>query len=185
MIQITKTAIAGVVTIDPVRHGDARGYFSETFNQRTLAASGIALSVVQENHSFSAVAGTVRGLHFQTPPYAQAKHVRVVRGRILDVVVDVRRSSPTFGRHVAIELSGETGRQMFVPHGCAHGFMTLTSDCDVIYLVDQHHVPSHDLGIAFDDPALAIRWPDPPGVQVMSDRDKRHPRLADCRDMFP
>lgn len=185
MVQVTPTAIAGVVTIEPVRYGDARGYFSETYNARALAARGINLSVVQENHSFSATAGTLRGLHYQAPPHAQAKLVRVVRGRILDVVVDMRRASPTFGRHVAVELSGETGRQILVPHGCAHGFMTLTADCDVIYLVDAHYVPSHDFGIAYDDPDLAIRWPDPPGITVMSERDRRHPRLADCRDVFP
>lgn len=179
MLQIEATAIPGVRILTPRRLEDGRGFFCEVYSRRRFEEAGLHFDFVQDNHSFSAQPGTIRGLHFQIPPLAQDKLVRVGRGRILDVVVDLRRSSPTFGRHVAVELSAENGRQLLVPQGLAHGFCTLAPETEVLYKVTQAYSAEHDRGLAFDDPALAIAWPVPAGAAILSERDRHHPRLAD------
>ena len=184
MIEVEPTAIPDVVLVKPKRFGDARGFFSEVYNERSFAAAGLPTAFVQDNHSWSAQAGTIRGLHFQSPPHGQAKLVRVVRGRVLDVAVDLRRASPTFGQHVAVELSAENWYQLLIPEGFAHGFCTLEPDCEVLYKVSGFYAPAHDHGLAFDDPALAISWPVAPADAVLSDKDRRHPRLAELPAVF-
>lgn len=174
-----------VILIKPARIGDARGWFSETFNARLYAEAGIPDDFVQDNESRSEAMGTLRGLHFQLPPHAQAKLVRCTRGRILDVVVDIRQGSPTFGRHASVELSGEKGEQLYVPTGFAHGFCTLEPDCEISYKVTAYYAPEFDRGLAFDDPSLGIQWPFPAQEMVLSDRDRKHPRLSALGDVFP
>ena len=181
---ITPTAIPAVAVIEPRKFGDHRGFFSETYSREALRAGGFDLEFVQDNHSLSEQAGTLRGLHFQSEPYAQDKLVRCARGRILDVAVDIRKGSPTFGRHVAVELSGENWRQLLVPKGFAHGFLTLEPDCEVLYKVTNPYSAAHDCGLAFDDPALGIQWPWPTASLVLSDKDRRHPKLAELGDFF-
>jgi dTDP-4-dehydrorhamnose 3,5-epimerase len=183
-MQIEDTAIAAVKIVTPKRHGDARGFFSEVYSRAGWRAAGLDLDFVQDNHSFSAPAGVIRGLHFQTAPFAQDKLVRVVRGRILDVAVDLRRGSPSFGRHVAVELSAENWRQLLVPVGFAHGFCTLEPDCEVLYKVTNVYSPAHDRGLAFDDPALGIAWGVDPAKAVLSEKDRKHPRLAALGPQF-
>ncbi len=178
------TDIPGVRIVTPRKHGDHRGFFSEVYKQSEWRQAGMDYTFVQDNHSFSAPVGTLRGLHFQTPPFAQDKLVRVLRGRILDVAVDIRRSSPTFGKHVALELSVENWRQLFVPAGFAHGFITLEPDTEVFYKVTAHYSPDHDRGLAFDDPALGINWPMPPGGPLLSEKDKHWPRLNELTEAF-
>lgn len=183
-MQIEPTAISDVAILTPKRFGDDRGFFSEVFSAKSFAEHFGPTQFVQDNHSWSAQAGTIRGLHFQSPPHAQGKLVRVVRGRIIDVAVDIRRSSPTFGRHVAVELSAENWRQLWIPPGFAHGFCTLEPDCEVLYKVTEFYAPQHDFGLAFDDPALGIAWPVAPQEAVLSEKDRRHPRLADLTHAF-
>ena len=168
---------AGVTLLRPRRFADERGWFVETYNRRGAEAAGIADVFVQDNHSLSRPVGTVRGLHFQCPPHAQAKLVRCARGRILDVAVDLRDGSPTFGRHVAAELTAENGYQLYIPVGFAHGFATLEPDSEVIYKVSDLYAPECDGGIAWDDPTIAICWPLPPGGPVLSPKDATLPRL--------
>ena len=184
-MKITPLAIPDVLRIEPTRHGDARGFFSEVWKQSALAAAGITADFVQDNHSHSRDAGVLRGLHFQRPPHAQGKLVRVVHGRILDVVVDIREGSPTYGRHVTAELSAANWLQIWVPRGFAHGFLTLEPDTEVLYKVDAEYDRAADGGIAWDDPALGINWPLPPGGPILSEKDKSAPRLADVRPIFP
>lgn len=184
MITLETTNIPEVQVIVPWRHGDHRGFFSEVYNRQRFSELGIDLDFVQDNHSLSAEVGTIRGLHFQSPPFAQDKLVRVTRGRILDVAVDIRRSSPTYGQHVAVELSAQNWRQLLVPVGFAHGFCTLEPDTEVIYKVSNYYSAKHDHGLAFDDPALAISWPVDPGKAVLSDKDRQHPPLADLPAWF-
>jgi dTDP-4-dehydrorhamnose 3,5-epimerase len=183
-MMIEPTTLPDVKVVTPKRFGDARGWFAEVYKQSAFEAAGLPVNFVQDNHSMSAQVGTVRGLHFQLPPFAQAKLVRVVRGRILDVAVDVRRSSPTFGQHVAIELSAETGQALFIPVGFAHGFCTLAPDTEVEYKVSAPYAPTHDHGLAWDDPTLSIAWPVDATTAVLSDKDRRHPRLADRPTLF-
>ena len=166
------------------RFGDARGHFAETYSRRDFAALGIAEKMVQDNHSLSAPRGTVRGLHFQLPPRAQGKLVRVLRGRILDVAVDIRTGSASFSRHVAMELSAENGLMLYVPVGFAHGFATLEPDTEVAYKVSDTYAPDCDRGLAWDEPALGIDWGIATGDAVLSDKDRRHPRLADLGRVF-
>lgn len=174
-----------LVLVAPVRFGDARGWFSETYHQDRFAAWGIDCAFVQENHSLSGPAGTLRGLHFQTPPHEQAKLVRCIRGRIFDVAVDVRRGSPTFGKWVGVELSAENGHQLFVPTGYAHGFLTLEPDCEVTYKVSGYYAPAHDAGVRWDDPDIAIDWPcAPEAALTISDKDRRQPLLAEFDSPF-
>ena len=158
-MKVHPLSISGVFLVHPDKHKDARGYLSETYNRRDFARAGIDVEFVQDNHSYSRKAGTVRGLHYQAPPHAQAKLVRVLRGRILDVAVDIRKGSPTFGRHVAVELSAENSLQLFIPEGFAHGFCTLEDETEVFYKLSAHHHPASEYGLRFDDPALAIPWP--------------------------
>ena len=178
MLSVEDTAIPAVKIVTPKRFGDHRGFFSETWSRKAFAEAGLDLDFVQDNHSLSAAVGTLRGLHFQSPPFAQDKLVRVARGSILDVAVDIRASSPSFGRHVAVELSAENWRQLLVPAGFAHGFVTLEPDTEVLYKVTAPYAPEHDHGLAFDDPALGIDWRLPPDALTLSDKDRRHPRLA-------
>ena len=181
---MTSTIIEAVKIIEPKRFADARGFFSETWSRKTLRAVGLDLDFVQDNHSTSAKAGTLRGLHFQAPPFAQTKLVRVTRGRVLDIAVDIRKNAPTFGRHVAVELSAENWRQLLVPAGFAHGFCTLEPDTEVFYKVTADYAPTHDFGLAFDDPSLNIAWPFARSELILSDKDYRHPCLADLPTFF-
>ena len=183
-MQFEDTDIPDVKIVTPKRHGDARGFFSEVYKSSDWANAGLHFVFVQDNHSLSAPVGTLRGLHFQTAPFAQDKLVRVVRGRILDVAVDIRRSSPTYGRHVAVELSAENWRQLLVPIGFAHGFVTLEPDTEVLYKVTALYSAPNDRGLAWDDPDLGIVWPLPPGGPLLSDKDRRWPQLRDLADAF-
>ncbi len=183
-VRIDETDIAGVKVITPPKHGDHRGFFSEVYNRQRFEAAGLDLLFVQDNHSFSAEVGTIRGLHFQSAPFAQDKLVRVVQGRVLDVAVDIRRSSKTFGRHVAIELSRENWSQLLVPIGFAHGFCTLEPNTEVLYKVTNYYSAANDFGLAFDDPALGIDWGIDLSRAKLSDKDRRHPRLADLPAVF-
>lgn len=171
-------ALPEVLHLRAARHGDARGWFSETFNEAAFHAAGVPSVYVQDNHSRSAEAGTLRGLHYQSPPHAQGKLLRCVRGRLFDVIVDIRAGSPRFGQHTAFELDEAGGAQVYVPEGFAHGFCTLEPATEVIYKVTRYYAPEHDFGIAFDDPALGIRWPFPAEALILSARDRKHPRLA-------
>ncbi|WP_192799406.1 dTDP-4-dehydrorhamnose 3,5-epimerase [Brucella anthropi] len=170
----------GVFEITPRRFGDHRGFFSETYNAKSFAEAGIDLTFVQDNHSYSAAKGVVRGLHYQLPPFAQDKLVRVIRGVILDVAVDIRKSSPTFGKWVALEVSAEKWNQILVPKGFAHGFMTLVENTEVIYKVTDYYSPEHDRSIRFDDPAIGIDWPLPSSGVQLSDKDQKAPLFADA-----
>jgi len=176
--------LAGPLLIAPRRFGDARGYFMETYSRRDFAALGIAEELVQDNQSRSATIGTLRGLHFQIPPRAQAKLVRVVSGRILDVAVDLRSDSPTYGRHVAAELSAANGLMLYVPAGFAHGFATREADTEVAYKVSDTYAPDCDRGLAWDDPALGIDWGVAPDQAVLSDKDRRWSGLAGLGRVF-
>ena len=179
------TVLPGVKILAPAKHGDHRGFFSEVYNRRLLIEAGVDADFVQDNHSFSSERSVVRGLHFQAPPFAQAKLVRVTRGAILDVAVDLRASSPTFGRHVAVELSAENWRQMLVPIGFAHGFCTLEPKTEVFYKVTNYYSPEHDRGLAWDDPDLELPWPIGPDRAILSEKDRRHPRLRELQAVFP
>ncbi|PWB94544.1 dTDP-4-dehydrorhamnose 3,5-epimerase [Methylosinus sporium] len=184
-MKVEDTALEGVKIVTPDRFGDARGFFSETYNQRRWEEHGLpSFCFVQDNHSLSRDIGVIRGLHFQTEPFAQDKLVRVARGRILDVAVDIRRSSPSYGRHVAVELSAEDWRQLIVPKGFAHGFCTLEPDTEVLYKVTNFHSAPHDRGLAFDDPDLDIAWPIAPERAILSEKDRRWPRLRDLAETF-
>ena len=183
-MRITDLAIPGVKLVEPVAHGDARGFLMETFRQSTIAAAGGPAAFVQENHSLSTARFTVRGMHFQIPPHAQAKLVRVVRGAILDVAVDIRVGSPSFGRHVAVELSTGNRRQLLIPVGCAHGFCTLEPDTEVLYKIDAEYAREAERGFHWRDPAVAIAWPVEPEEAVLSERDRALPALASLPEFF-
>ncbi|TIT33744.1 MAG: dTDP-4-dehydrorhamnose 3,5-epimerase, partial [Mesorhizobium sp.] len=159
MLEIRPLGLDGVLEIIPKRFGDTRGFFVETYNVERFSDAGIDLRFVQDNHSYSAAAGVLRGLHYQLPPRAQDKLLRVIRGRILDVAVDIRRSSKTFGKWVALDISAEKGNQILVPQGFAHGFVTLVPDTEVLYKVTDTYSPEHDRSIRFDDPAIGVEWP--------------------------
>lgn len=183
-MQVERLNISDVRLLSPGKHGDGRGFFSETYNKQTLAALGISIDFVQDNHSLSAEKGTVRGLHFQTPPFAQDKLVRVARGSVFDIAVDLRRGSPTYGRHVSAVLSAEAWNQLLVPIGFAHGFMTLEPDTEVIYKVSNYYAPDHDKGLLWNDPALGIAWPLAETEAILSEKDRIQPRLADLATPF-
>lgn len=184
MLEVELTAIPDVKIIRPAKMRDERGFFSEVYNRQSFAEAGIYLTFVQDNHSQSMNVGTIRGLHFQSHPFAQDKLVRVTRGRIMDVAVDIRRSSPTFGRHVSVELSAENWLQLLVPIGFAHGFLTLELDTEVVYKATNYYSAAHDRGIAWDDPALGINWTIEPGQSGLSEKDRRQPRFADLPPCF-
>ncbi len=183
-MRVEDTAIPAVKIVTPKKFRDARGFFSEVYNRPAWESAGFGYEFLQDNHSFSAAIGTLRGLHFQTPPFAQAKLIRVCRGRVLDVAVDIRRSSPTFGKYVATELSAENWREMLVPIGFAHGFVTLEPDTEVLYKATAVYSPANDRGIAWDDPDIGVAWPLPATGPVLSDKDRRWPRLRDAQDLF-
>jgi dTDP-4-dehydrorhamnose 3,5-epimerase len=181
---LEEVGIEGLLLFSPKKVADERGFFSETYNASVFENSGVRCRFVQDNHSLSRMIGTVRGLHFQTPPHAQDKLVRVVQGRILDVAVDLRRSSPTFGRHVAVELSRANWRQLFIPKGFAHGFVALEPDTEVLYKVTDFYSPGHESGLAWDDPDLGIDWPVSGESAMLSERDRRWPRLRELTETF-
>lgn len=183
-MKLEHTEIPDVKIVTPRKYFDARGFFSEVYKQSEWSAVGLDFAFSQDNHSSSVSAGTLRGLHFQIGPAAQDKLVRVVRGRILDIAVDIRRSSPTFGKHVAVELSAANWRQLLVPIGFAHGFVTLEAETEVVYKVTSLYSPEHDRGLAWDDPDLGIDWRLPVGGPLLSERDRRWPRLLDLKDTF-
>ncbi len=183
-IEIYSTELPDVKIIKPRRHIDSRGFFSETYNKKALAEVGIDLDFVQDNHSLSVEKGVVRGLHYQTRPFAQDKLVRVIRGSILDVAVDLRKSSPTFGRHVSARLSAEDWNQILVPIGFAHGFCTLEPNTEVIYKVTNYYAPDHDRGLYWNDPQLGIQWPVSPDQALLSEKDKHFPQLSELLDLF-
>ena len=183
-MQFTRTAIADVIIIEPKVHGDDRGYFVETFRGDKLEEFlGYKINFCQDNESKSS-RGVLRGLHYQLPPHAQTKLVRVIQGRVLDVAVDIRRGSPTFGLHVSVELSGENKKQMLVPRGFAHGFVVLEDDTVFAYKVDNYYSPECDRGIAFDDEVLGIEWLVPHNELNLSAKDKVQPKLAEAKDIF-
>jgi dTDP-4-dehydrorhamnose 3,5-epimerase len=176
--------IPDIKLLVPKKFGDARGFFSETYNARTLLQAGVDLRFVQDNQSWSAQPGTIRGLHFQIEPHAQDKLVRVVRGAVFDVAVDLRKGSPTFGKHVSATLSATAWNQLLVPIGFAHGFCTLEPDTEVIYKVTDYYSQQHERGIRWDDPALGINWPTPLDEVVLNERDAKLPLLRDLGDFF-
>jgi dTDP-4-dehydrorhamnose 3,5-epimerase len=183
-MEIRRLEIPDVVLIRPRRIPDGRGWFAETWNAREFAEAGIDVVFVQDNHSYSARAGTVRALHFQRPPHDQAKLVRVLAGAIFDVAVDLRRGSPTYGRHVTATLTAERGEELFIPTGFAHGFATLAPDTEVLYKVDKPYAAAFDSGLFWNDPELAIPWPVKPDVATVSEKDGKFPRLADFESPF-
>jgi dTDP-4-dehydrorhamnose 3,5-epimerase len=182
-MEIIPLALPDVKLIRVKRHGDARGWLAETWRLDAMTRAGLP-DFVQDNQSFSALAGTVRGLHFQIPPAAQAKLVRAVAGRALDVVVDLRTTSSSFGRHVAVELDAQTCDQLFVPEGFAHGFCTLAPATMLAYRVNAYYSASHDRGLRWNDPALGIDWPVEEGRAILSDKDRNAPILADIGRPF-
>ncbi|WP_067624425.1 dTDP-4-dehydrorhamnose 3,5-epimerase [Alicyclobacillus acidiphilus] len=177
-MNVLREDLNGVLLLEPVVHQDSRGFFTESYSQRTLADIGVHVAFVQDNHSLSVEAGVVRGLHYQLPPKAQTKLVRVTAGAIYDVVVDIRRSSPTFGQWRGYILSAANHRQLFVPQGFAHGFCTLVSNTEVMYKVDEFYSREHDRGILWNDAALGIDWPT--SEPVLSEKDTRHPILSEA-----
>jgi dTDP-4-dehydrorhamnose 3,5-epimerase len=164
---------------------DGRGFFCETYSRRAFREAGYDIEFVQDNHSLSTNAGTVRGIHFQSPPFAQDKLIRVARGAILDVAVDLRWSSPSYGHHVAVEISAINWLQIFVPAGFAHGFCTLERDTEVQYKVSRPYMAEYEFGLAWDDPALRIAWPVNRSEAILSQRDRMHPKLAELPLFFP
>ena len=178
-------ALPAVRVLSARRYQDSRGFFSEVWREDALRQAGIEVRFVQENHALSHAAHTVRGLHFQIAEAAQAKLVRCPRGSILDVAVDIRRGSPTFGRHVAVVLSAENWKQLYVPVGFAHGYCTLEPDTEVIYKVTAYYDPASERGVAWDDPEIKIAWPAGPDRAVLTTRDRAYPRLAELPNFFP
>jgi len=184
-LDISKTTLEGVLILTPRRFADERGYFSESWNRETLQNGGLNLpEFVQDNHSLSRKAGTLRGLHFQAPPFAQGKLVRCGRGSVFDVAVDIRRGSPTFGKHVSAVLSADNWQQLWVPKGFAHGFVTLEDDTEVIYKVSGKYAPECDRGLIWNDRDLAINWPVDEGEIELSHKDEQMPGIAQAADLF-
>jgi dTDP-4-dehydrorhamnose 3,5-epimerase len=180
MIDVTPLALREVFEVTPKKFGDDRGFFSETYNRERFTEAGIGHEFVQDNHSYSAAKGVLRGLHYQLAPRAQDKLVRVVKGSILDVAVDIRKSSPSFGKWVSLVVSAGKWNQILVPKGFAHGFVTLEPDTEVVYKVTDLYSPEHDRSIRFDDPAIGIEWPVPAGEIQLSEKDRKAPLLADA-----
>jgi dTDP-4-dehydrorhamnose 3,5-epimerase len=180
-LDITPLRIRDVLLIRPRRFSDARGFFAEVWNKQTYSEAGITTDFVQDNCSFSRSPGTIRGLHFQYAPAAQTKLVRVVRGSVLDVAVDLRSDSPTFGAFVSAELTASGGEQLLIPAGFAHGFCTLEADTEVAYKVSDFYAPDLDAGIVWNDPDIGVDWPLEGRTPVLSDKDLKLPRLADIR----
>ena len=184
-MEVIRTELEGVVVLAPERFSDPRGTFAETYSRNTWREIvGRDVDFVQDNHSISVVRHVMRGLHYQIGPAVQEKLVRVVRGSVIDVAVDLRKSSPTFGQHVAVKLSADNWRQIFIPSGFAHGFLTLEDRTEVIYKVSNYYSPENQRGIRWDDPALGIEWPVRADRVTMSDRDRDFPTLAQANDLF-
>jgi len=182
MLDVQTTALSGVLIITPARHGDARGFFSESWNRAQMREAGIEIDFVQDNHSLSAKVGTVRGLHFQSPPHAQAKLVRCARGALCDVVVDIRRGSPTYGQGLSIDLTFENGRQVLVPVGFLHGFVTRSPDTEIAYKCSDYYAPDCDGAVRWD--SCGIDWGIAPGDALLSAKDAAAPALADFVSPF-
>ena len=182
-MDVKRFDIPDIVLLVPQIFGDHRGYFCETYNQKTFDAVCGSLHFIQDNQAFSRDRGTVRGLHFQTPPMAQSKLVRVLKGAVIDVAVDLRRTSKTYGRHVAVELSAKNRAQLLVPAGFAHGYCTLEPNTEIFYKVDQFYSPEHDRGLAWNDPDLAIDWPVDEDA-VLSEKDRKQPAFAQLPPYF-
>ena len=183
-MQVRSLEIPEVRLLTPKKFGDSRGFFSETYNDRALAEAGIDLQFVQDNHAASAARGTLRGLHFQSPPFAQAKLVRVPRGSVLDVAVDIRKGSSTFGRHVSVVLSAENWTQILVPEGFAHAYLTLEPDTEVIYKVNNYYAPDHEAGLIWNDPEIGIDWGVPADQVILSEKDRLLPSMKDFESPF-
>lgn len=181
-MKIAKTKLEGVVIIEPEVFGDNRGFFMESWNKKKMAEAGLDYDFVQDNHSKSTVKGTLRGIHFQKGDKAQAKLVRCVKGAVLDVAVDLRKNSPTFKQWVGVELSEENKKQLLIPRGFGHGFVTLTDDVEFLYKADNYYAPEADAGIRWNDPDIGIEW----GVEnpILSEKDKKNPFLKDCKELF-
>lgn len=182
-MEVIRTEIEGVVVLEPLIFRDDRGYFFESFSEREFKEKVADVHFVQDNESRSCY-GVVRGLHFQKPPHAQAKLVRVIKGAVLDVAVDIRKGSPTFGRHVAVELTGDNHRQLFIPHGFAHGFSVLSDEVVFQYKCDNFYAPQSEGALAWDDPDLGIDWRLPSGSVILSEKDRCHRRLVDSDFLF-
>ena len=176
-MQVTKTALEGVLILEPKVFGDARGWFMETWSARKFQAAGLTFEFVQDNQSYSAHKGTLRGLHYQTAPFAQTKLVRCTRGRLLDVAVDIREGSPTFTKWVAVELTAENKKQLLIPRGFAHAFLTLTDDVEIQYKADNFYAPNCDGNIRWDDPEIKVDWPFAP--TILADKDAKAPTLRE------
>lgn len=183
-VQIDQTRLPGVVVLTPKRFGDERGFFSEVYNRKIFDGFGIAVEFVQDNHSLSRDVGVVRGLHFQAPPHAQDKLVRVGAGRVMDVAVDIRKGSPTFGEWVAVELSAEAGNQLYIPKGFLHGFATLEPNSELLYKCSDFYAPDCDGAVRFDDPDLGIDWGVDPANVVLSDKDAGAPLFQNFESPF-
>lgn len=181
-MKITKTKLDGVVVIEPDVFGDNRGFFMESWNKKKMEEAGLFYDFVQDNHSKSTVKGTIRGIHFQKGDKAQAKLVRCIKGVVLDVAVDLRKNSPTFKQWVGVELSAENKKQLLIPRGFGHGFVTLTDDVEFLYKADNYYVPEADAGIRWNDPDIGVEW----GVKspILSEKDKNNPFLKDCKELF-
>ncbi|MCL1604581.1 dTDP-4-dehydrorhamnose 3,5-epimerase [Phascolarctobacterium sp. ET69] len=181
-MKIAKTKLEGVVIIEPEVFGDNRGFFMESWNKKKMAEAGLDYDFVQDNHSKSTVKGTLRGIHFQKGDKAQAKLVRCVKGAVLDVAVDLRKNSPTFKQWVGVELSEENKKQLLIPRGFGHGFVTLTDDVEFLYKADNYYAPEADAGIRWNDPDIGVEW----GIEnpILSEKDKKNPFLKDCRELF-
>lgn len=184
MMRIERFPVEDVLIVVPTKLGDHRGFFSETYRNDVLAAHGVQTTFVQDNHVYSAERGVLRGLHFQIPPRAQGKLVRCIRGAILDVVVDVRKESPTWSQHVSVELSAANWKQLWVPPGFAHGYVTLEENCEVIYKVTDYWAPDCERGIAWNDPDLGINWGFVESELILAERDQRFPPLSEVKDVF-
>lgn len=182
-MKVHSSMLMDVILIKPKRFGDHRGFFAETYSRRTYSSLGVDIEFVQDNHSLSAVVGTVRGLHFQVPPHAQAKLVRCGRGAIFDVAVDIRVGSPTYGKWAGFTLSAENGEQLYVPAGFAHGFATLETDSEIIYKCSDYYAPETEGALHWDDPAIGIDWPII-GEAILSQKDAKAPLLADLCSPF-
>jgi len=183
-MKIEQTPLCGLLVLTPARVTDSRGFFSEAWNRRRMAEAGLDIEFVQDNHSLSAQPNTVRGLHYQSPPHAQAKLVRCGRGRLFDVAVDIRRGSPTFGRWFGLELSFENGRQMLIPEGFLHGFVTREPDTEILYKCSDYYAPGCEGAVRFDDPDIGIDWGLEGAAPVLSDKDAAAPALVDIDPPF-
>ena len=182
-MKISKTSIPDVLELEPQVFGDHRGYFIESYNKSKIPSRYESVNFVQDNESKSSY-GVLRGLHYQLAPYCQSKLVRVIQGSVIDVAVDIRVGSPTFGKHVAVELTGENRKQLFVPRGFAHGFVVTSESAIFSYKCDNYYSPEHDRGILFDDPALAIDWQIETSKLILSEKDQKQPLLEDAKDLF-